>query len=50
MLILPVKDPGESPDLIAKAKAIFESARTDSPDWPIKDAEAGEGQQSRRSG
>ena len=29
----------EKPDLIAKAKALFESARTDSPDWPIKDAQ-----------
>ena len=34
----------EKPDLIAKAKALFESARTDSPDWPIKDAAAGKGQ------
>ncbi len=31
----------ENPDLIAKAKALFESARTDSPDWPIKDAAGG---------
>ena len=34
----------EKPDLIAKAKALFESARTDSTDWPIKDAAVGKGQ------
>ena len=30
----------EKPELVAKAKALFESARTESADWPIKDRPA----------
>ena len=28
----------EKPELVEKARALFTSERTDTPDWPIKDA------------
>jgi arylsulfatase A-like enzyme len=33
----------EKPELVAKAKELFISARSDSPDWPIIDASSGGG-------
>ena len=35
----------DKPELVAKAEALFKSARTEHPDWPLRDRPAGKGKQ-----
>ena len=36
------------PELVAQAEAIFKTARTDHPDWPLRDRPAGKGKQKQQ--
>ena len=38
----------EKPELVAKAEAIFKSARTDHPDWPLRDRPVGKAKQGKK--
>ncbi len=38
----------EQPELVAKAEGIFKSARTEHPDWPLRDRAPGKGKQEKK--
>ncbi|MCL5281114.1 MAG: arylsulfatase [Planctomycetes bacterium] len=39
---------GQKPDLVARAEALMKTARTDDPNWPLRDRPAGKPQQKNR--